>query len=309
MQWPAQLSNPAYADMVVQAVADGKFERALVPLTVSANGHQATFQVSQDALKVDGVRINASAFLQQRLADLLGAHLVTPKLLDQMWLNRAVTILPCPQPPASTADAMVRHSICVSRALAAAGGAPANGIVQTVGKTWVLTNQLSPTVAVSVGWHLAQPVPGLPFDPAPSEPSEHVAQSPGVHDPSWIDCSQVCLFVDAECVVDGAYATFAEVARSPELSALVSHEGPLRFLRQPGLPGMGMPIATAETVTPPTPSAALQGAGTVGAVALGAGVGGFLAGPPGALAGAGVGWAADALRRQFTRRRRGRAWT
>ncbi len=132
-----------------------------------------------------------------------------------------------------------------------------------------------------------------------------MVQSPGTHhDPNWVDYSQICLFVSAECVVDGAYATFAEVARSPELSALVSHEGPLRFLRQPGLPGMGAPIATAETVTPPIQSASLQGAGTVSAVALGAGVGGFLAGPPGMLAGAGVGWAADAVRRRFFRRRR-----
>jgi hypothetical protein len=163
---------------------------------------------------------------------------------------------------------------------------------------------------MNMGWHLAQPLPGVPFDPAPTAPEEHLIQSPGTHhDPNWVDYSQICLFVDAECVVDGAYSTFAEVAQSPDLSSLVSHEGPLRFLRQPGLPGMGMPIATAETVTPPSPSASLQGAGTVGAVALGAGVGGFLAGPPGALAGAGLGWAADALGRQFVRRRRGRAWT
>lgn len=305
MQWPTQLTDPAYADKVVQAVADGHFEHAFAPVTVSANGHQATFQVSADALKVDGVRINASAFLQQRVADLIGAHLVTPKLFDQLWIGRAVTILPCTQPIASSSAAMVRHSRCVDRELAAAGGAPANGIVQTVGKTWVLSNQLSPTVAVNMGWHLAQPLPGVPFDPAPTAPSEHMIQSPGTHhDPNWVDYSQVCLFVNAECVVDGAYATFAEVAQSPDLSALVSHEGPLRFLRQPGLPGIGMPIATAETVTPPSASASLQGAGTVGAVAIGAGIGGFLAGPPGALAGAGAGWAADAVRRQFTRWRR-----
>lgn len=304
MRWPTQLTDPAYADLVVQAVADGKFEHAFVPLTVSANGHQATFQVSQDALKVDGVRVCASAFLQQRVADLVGAHLVTPKLLDQMWINRAVTILPCTQPIAASTAAMVRHSACVGRALAAAGGAPTSGIVQTVGKTWVLSNLLSPTVAVTVGWHLAQPLPGAPYDPAPSAPEEHLVQSPSPdHSPDFVDSSQVCLFVDAECVVDGAYATFAEVARSPDLAPLVSHEGPLRFLRQPGLPGIGMPIATAETVTPPTQSASLQGVGTAASMALGAGVGGFLAGPPGALAGAGIGWAADAVRRNFIRRR------
>lgn len=67
----------------------------------------------------------------------------------------------------------------------------------------------------------------------------------------------------------------------------------------------GRPVGVGENVTPPSDSSTLQGAGTVGAVALGAGVGGFLAGPPGALAGAGVGWVADAVGRQFVRRRRG----
>jgi hypothetical protein len=309
MKWP-QLTNPAYADTVVQAVADGRVEHTFVPITVSANGHQATFQVSQDALKIGGVRINASAFLQQRIADLIGAHLVTPKLLDQMWKNRAVTILPCTQPAASSAAAMARHSACVDRELAAAGGNPTNGIVQTVGKTWVLSNLLSPTIAMNMGWHLVQPLPGVPYDPAPTLHGEYLIQSPGTHhDPNFVDYSQVCLFVDAECVVDGAYSTFAEVAQSPDLWPLVSHEGPLRFLRQPGLPGIGMPIATAETVVPPSESASLQGAGTMASVAFGAGVGGLLAGPPGALAGASIGWAADMIRRQFTRRRRGRAWT
>jgi len=276
------------------------------PVTVSANGHQATFQLSADALKVDGVRVCASALLQQRVADLLGAFLLTPKLFDQLWANRAVTLAPCTQPIAWTSAAMVRHSACVDRALAAAGGVPDGGVVQTVGKTWALSNRLSPRVAMNVGWHVAQRIPGIPFDPAPTLPGEHMVQSPGTHhDPSWIDYSQICLFVGAECVVDGATSTFAEVAQSPELSALVSHEGPLRFLRQPGSP-RGMPIATAESVTPPVQSASLQGAGTVGSVVLGAGVGGFLAGPPGFLAGAGVGWSVDAVRRKlsFWRRRR-----
>ena len=303
MQWPSP-SSPAYADAVVGAVADGRFEHAFVPVTVSANGHTATFQVSQDALKVDGVRVNASAFLQQRVADLLGAHLVTPKLLDQMWVSRGVTLLPCTQPITSSAAGMLRHSSCVDRELAAAGGAPSGGIVQTVGKTWVLSNRLSPTVAMNMGWHLATQLPGVPFDPAPTAPGEHMIQSPGTHhDPQWVDYSQVCLFVNSDCVVDGAYSTFGEVAQSPDLSALVSHEGPLRFLRQPGLPGIPITVAASETVVPPAAPVALQGAGTVGTTALGAGLGGFLAGPPGALAGAAIGWAADVGRRQFFRRR------
>jgi hypothetical protein len=291
MQWPTELTDPSYAPLVLGAVAEGRFEHTFVPLVVDAGGHRGIFAVSQDALRMDGVRIDVSAILQQHVADLLGAHLLTPKLFDQMWANRAVTLLPCTQPITSSAAGMVGHSACVDKRLAAAGGTPPNGIVQTVGKTWVLSNKLTDRVAMNMGWHLDQPLAGVPFDSAPTLPGAHMIQSPGTrHGPNHVDYSQIALFVKRECVVDGRSTTFDAVAGDPAFATLVSHEGVLRVLRQPGAP---------ELVRPPTVMSKPVSGATVALAATGAGIGASLAGPLGALFGATLGWAADAIRRRL----------
>lgn len=284
MQWPKNLTDPSYDPLVLGAISDGNFEHAFVPITIGAG----TFYVSQDALKIDGVRINASAILQQHIADLLGAYLLTPKLMDQMWAQRTLTCVPCTMPINSTSEGMIRHSACVDRQIVT----PTNGIIQSVGKTWVLSNKLSTRIAENMGWHLEKQISGVPFDPAPTLPGAHMIQSPGTrHAPSHVDYSQICLFVAKDCVVAGQTTTFAEVAQDPLLASLVSHEGILLTLRQPGAP---------ELVTPPRVTMRPAGIGTVAMTAGGAAVGGIIGGPPGAFLGAAIGWAADAVRRKLT---------
>ena len=229
MQWPKNLTDPSYDPMVLGAIAAGNFEHAFMPITIG-NG---VFYVSQDALKIDGVRINASAVLQQHIADLLGAYLLTPKLMDQAWAQRTLTCLPCTMPINSTSEGMIQHSACVNKQIVR----PTNGIVQTVGKTWVLSNKLSLRVAMNMGWHIENPIAGVPFDPAPTLPGAHMIQSPGTrHSPQHVNYSQVCLFVAKDCIVNGQPTTFAAVAQSPTFASLVSHEGILLTLRQPGAP-------------------------------------------------------------------------
>ena len=293
LQWPKDLTNSAYDPMVLGAIAAGQFDHTFVPIIISAGGHTGIFQVSQDALKIDGVRINASAILQQHIADLLGAYLVTPKLLDQMWAQRTLTVLPCTMPINSTSEGMIKHSACIESQLTKLGGGdPIKGLIQTVGKTWVLSNKLSIKIAMNDGWHIEKQIPGVPFDPAPTLPGAHMIQSPGTwHGPSHVDYSQICLYIARECLIDGQPATFADVARNPALCALVSHEGILHTLRQPG---------ASELVTPPGVVSKQPGGGTVAMTAAGAGAGAAIAGPPGALVGAAAGWIADTIRRKLT---------
>lgn len=294
MQWPANLlGNSTYVSMVLGAIAEGRFEHDFVPITIQAGGHTGVFRVSQDALKIDGVRINVSAALQQHIADLLGAYLLTPKLMDQLWAQRAVTISPCVQTMTTTSAGMIEHSTCIDAKIAQAGGMPAGGIVQTIGKTWVITNALldHPDRACNDGWHLEHPMVGIPFDDAPTLPGAHIIQSPGYrHDAAWLDDSQMCLLVHRDCEVDGSPALFANVARDPALAPLVNAGGILRVLRQPGVP---------ELVTPPTTGPAPAGAATVALMGVGAALGAKIAGAPGAVIGGTLGWAADAVRRRL----------
>lgn len=292
MNWPLDVRDPAYEPMVLNAIVEGRFEHVFVPLTITVGNHTGVFNVSQDALKIEGVRINASAILQQHIADMLGAYLLTPKLLDQMWAQRGVTVLPCTQVFSASSATMIAHSACVDKQLAALTVPPA-GIIQTVGKTWVITNGLltHPGKACNDGWHLEKPQSGVPFDPAPSLPGAHMIQSPGYHhDARHADYSQICLFIARECEVDGQATDFATVAQDPELAALVSHEGVLRILRQP---------EASELVTPPVRPAA-NGSGTIAMVSAGASIGAAIAGPPGALVGGAAGWMLNAVKQRLT---------
>jgi hypothetical protein len=288
IQWPKNLSDPTYDPLVLGAIASKNFDHTFVPITINVGGHTGVFQVSQDALKIDGVRINASAILQQHIADLLGAYLITPKVMDQLWAQRSLTALPCTMPFNATSDGMIKHSACVDKQIVR----PTSGIIQTVGKTWVLSNRISQTVACNMGWHLEKQIQGVPFDPAPTLPGAHMIQSPGFrHNPQHVDYSQIVLLIARDCVVDGQPTTFASVAQDISLSALVSGEGILHTLRQPGTP---------EMVSPPRVASKSPGVTTVAAVATGAASGAIVAGPIGAAIGGAVGWAADAVRRMLT---------
>jgi hypothetical protein len=261
--------------MVLGAIAAGNYEHTFVPLRVGS----AVFQVSQDALKIEGVRVNMGAILQQHIADLLGARLLTPTLLDQMWAQRAVTLTPCTQAFTESTAAMVVHSACVDAKLAAAGGVPPYGIVQTVGKTWVLDNELlnHPGMACNMGWYLEQRMPNVPFDAAPTLPGAHMIQSPGyAHSANYAgDYSQVGLFV----LADGFDATIANGGVA------------LRVLRQPGAPELVTPPSTVASILPDRTTLAIAG--------IGAGVGAAIAGSAGAFVGGAVGLALDAVRRKL----------
>jgi hypothetical protein len=241
MNWPASLLDASYGQILRDAVGAGQYEMAWVPLKSTIPGHSAIFQVSADALKVGGVRVNVSATLQQQIADVLGALLLTPRLLDLMWSERAVTLPPSPAPIAATSAAMIAHSARVDALLAKAGGAPSGGIVQTVGKQWVISNALEahPGRAENMGWHFAGPsFGGQTFEPSPTLPGVRLIQGPGwAHDIHHLDYSQVCCLVHRSCVVDGAARDLAEVLRDKDLAPLATGaEGVAHFLRQPGVP-------------------------------------------------------------------------
>lgn len=261
------LLDASYAKLVLDAVTQESYDPiSWVELKTSIPGHAATFLVTADALKIGGVRINVSATLQQQIADGIGALLLTPKLLDQMWAQRAVTLLPSPQPIEATVKSMLAHSSRIDAALAKAGGAPKGGIVQTVGKQWVVSNALlaHSGKAENMGWHF----PGKTFDgkswsASPTLPGIRMIQDPGwAHDASHVDYSQVCCLVNRWCVLDGARTDIATVLQDPTLSALASAEGPLKLLRQPGVPMFACRIPNptqvasvmSETLCPMPPS-------------------------------------------------------
>jgi hypothetical protein len=132
---------------------------------------------------------------------------------------------------------MVDQSAVIDKALA--GKDTTSAIVATVGKDWVISNQLAkhPGKAENFGWHfVGDSFGGQKWESAVT-PSLRVIQGQGwAHDPSHVDYSQVCVLVKRECVVDGVKRDIRDVMTDPELAWLVSHDGKMSITRQPGVP-------------------------------------------------------------------------
>jgi hypothetical protein len=232
-----------------QAILDhlsrGELDFTFSPVKSTAGNHSAVFQVMTDAVKLGGVRIAAGAKLAQQIADVLGCLLLTPKLLDLTYAARAVTIGPQleydPQ-KMLTSEWWKKHSAAIDAALAKAGYR--SGIVQTTGKPWMISNALEQHVGhgENYGWH-CPPGTGASYQGAPAYqsvtmPTIRVLQQPGwAHALDEDDYSETVTLVHRSCVVDGVAMDLAkDVLPSKELAPLASHEGPLRILRQPGVP-------------------------------------------------------------------------
>lgn len=228
-------------DWLFQAVTDGRAEYSFADVTSSANGRAATFSVFADALKVDGIRINVSAELEQRIADALGCMLLTAHLADLVWMQRDCTIRPLPRLITSATDAMIKHSQDVDSELAKLSSQP--NLVASVGKHWLIDNDLlaHPGRAENYGWHFQGKDWTGPTEYAVSRDQAgqliKMIQGRGwAHDMHHVDYSQTCVLVARQCLVDGQPADLRDLLQDPALAPLASHQGVLKVLRQPGVP-------------------------------------------------------------------------
>lgn len=240
MSFPTDLSQrEAY---ILDAVRSGDFEQEWVRITHTERDHSITLEVGADALRVNGVRVNVSAKLCQQIADLTGSMLLTPKIADLIFDKAAFRVGPQPRPITSSTEAMLDHSRKVDLAL---GKLPGYGersgpvLVDTVGKYWCISNELrrTTTKALNYGWHFwgasYQGIKGFPCD---SGLSYRVIQpSATAHDYAHVDYSQIHRTVSEVCWLDNEQRALRDVLTDPNLSYLVSHEGPLEVLRQPGV--------------------------------------------------------------------------
>lgn len=210
-------------------------------------GHQAILWVSGDALRIgdaeDSIRISTTARTAQRIADALGCILPTTRVCDLIWEQATVRVPPCSQklPPEDT-----RPLTCNARLLqhherveAKLGGA--RGLIENVGKHWVLSNKLAadPNKAANYGWFDAAGGARFASGPSPqAKPGKHRLFQPlgTAHAIDHLDYSQVVRLVRRWAMVDGVRRDLAEVLCDPELAGLVSDEEPPCLARLPGVP-------------------------------------------------------------------------
>jgi hypothetical protein len=245
-------------DYVFDSVMQGNFEARWCELSRTAGDHEIKLQVFEDALKVDGVRVNVSATLQQRLADVFDASLMTALVADLVFVSAPRGITPCPMPISTTVASMLQHSKNVDDKLKYRGG---EGLASPVGKHWILDKKMlaAPGRACNYGWHfVGSSYSGIVGFPAAStintlqgKPVRVIQPNATAHDPLHSDYSQVCQLVSQTCWVDGKESRFSEVLADPELCGLVTDQGAFDFSRQPGVPEIKGKLVLLPTVLTP----------------------------------------------------------
>ena len=242
MSLPADFPAHAGAERdaaILAAVNDGEATYEWATIVTGYKDHTGSFNVFRDGLKLGGVRLAGSAQLCQQVADVLGACLPTPRILDEAWLQAAVQIPPATiYPNDNTTAMMVRHSAMIDAAVTAAGG---TGLVMPVGKPWCLKKITPKGYAALYGWQSATPVPGVKDRQyvedirvrSPATPGVYVIQPFATpHFSTYVDYSSSIWLVSRTCVVDNVTRDLADVLKNAELAPLVSPEGILTNPRQ-----------------------------------------------------------------------------
>lgn len=228
---------------IFQAVVDGRMTPSWAVITSNHKDWKAEFRVFSDALMLEGVRVNVSAETEQKIADFYGCLLLTPKLADLMWEQATVRIPPRPRSITASTKAMVEHSFDIDKLLQ---GKPTDGLIQTVGKHWVIDEVLAskPHRAVNYGWHFEgssyQGISGevcasLMKDPKTKQYCRLIQGRGTAHDMRHADYSQICQLVARQCTVNGQEWDLEELLRDAEMAPLASHQGKMTVTRQPGV--------------------------------------------------------------------------
>jgi len=116
-------------------------------------------------------------------------------------------------------------------------GYSGSGLVQTMGKHWVLYPGISTTKACNYGWHFKGST-SVAYAPATSWTGSgtRVWQPPGTaHNPQHEDYSQTCTLIRQNIKIGGKHYRLADVLSDKELSKFVSSVGAVPS-RQPGVP-------------------------------------------------------------------------
>lgn len=197
----------------------------------------------------DGVRLPATANELQQIADHLGCMLLTPKIVDLLWeeagshgtqLDSVVNIRGKIVAVSNVQDV---HEELEKAIVKAGGDLGGTAIIDSVGKYWVLSNRLvggkyGTAQAVNYGW----PTKGRGNGPGVTRTC-NVWQTVGAaHNDQHLDPSQTIRLMyrwgrilrgDSQVWED---VDLHEVALDPLMAPFISHEGPLKTLRQLGVP-------------------------------------------------------------------------
>lgn len=281
---------------VLQAIQDGKATVEWSKLLMEHAGHQLEISVFRDAMKfngvpplnfhrgelpnpkgilVDGVRLPVNAVEMQKVADLLYCMMLTPKVVDRLWVESAKSGVHFNSKVNIHGQVVAQSDILSVHAEIEeelAKHTDNGGIIDSVGKYWVVCNALLvgkfsaiKQQAVNYGW----PDANNPLKNSVTMVC-HMWQTIGSeHNTEHLDPSQVIRLMSRNArLLRAGSSTWEDVdlydiAKDPVLCGLISHEGVMHTTRMPSVPEP-QPVQNADGSitlppvlilgTPPTPS-------------------------------------------------------
>jgi len=196
-----------------------QFLRTLVPVKVGAGNAKATYFVTADYLAIgsddDYFLAPLSPDTAQRIADLTGCSLPTPKMVDDIYAAATVKLTPEPIPPSramTTLPVFLKHNEMV-RAQRKERGNPLGSLVAGHKKDVVIANVVfakEGKVAI-YGWHKRDAKPIQPLYTG--------------HTANWVDYSHGIRLVLRRMAINGKDKTIDDVLADPKLAPLLSNEG------------------------------------------------------------------------------------
>lgn len=181
--------------------------------------HTAELGVMPDYLAVgsdaDFVRVPLTPMAACKVADAFGCLLPTRKIVDEIYRQAGLKLDPQPLTEQREAVAtFVQHNTIIEQQRR---GHALGELIAGMKKDLVLTPRLidSPGRVAIYGWHKLD---GNPIQPLTT-----------VHISTYVDYSHGIRLISRDVVIDGKTMDVAEVLASPELSALLSDEGPMKI--------------------------------------------------------------------------------
>ncbi|MAE84335.1 MAG: hypothetical protein CMB80_16460 [Flammeovirgaceae bacterium] len=246
---------------VVQLVKDGQCRYEWYEVVSTHNGYKLHIKVLRDAMKFDdvpamtwnlkpiagddrkfnGVRLPVTAHQLQEIADLLGSMLLTPKVIDIIWLQAKLkfdAVVNINGRIVATSNIHDVHNAIEKKI----GKDDGTKLVSCVGKYWCLMNELASYgklhgdwVSCNYGWFAkGASGPGI-------TPGTKCWQRPGFrHNKRHWDPSQTIRLMHRKAMLvhpDGTKVSvdLHNIAADAKYAHLLHHQGALKYLRQKGV--------------------------------------------------------------------------
>ena len=203
----------------------------LVPVTFTDGTQTLTIFVASDYLAVgepgDVVRLPLTPLTAQKIADVFGMLLPTPKMvkgIHEQATNKLTTRGLVPNKYADLAQ-YAQQNAAIEAELAGR-----SGLTSGSKKDVVLGNQYRPGKVLIYGWMKPDVPPGKDASPMATAPWRTQPYSP-VHGEGYVDYSHGIRLVSPDADLDGQPVKLASVLQDPARASLVSDEGPLKTTR------------------------------------------------------------------------------